>query len=74
MATLLLSWFCFLLLLGGGGLVLYLVKQSVARNDFLNPTADWEGINKYASTGIVSKVVLGLIGFLLLYGFLSLLA
>lgn len=61
------------LLMGGGGLVLYLVKQSVARNDFLNPTDEAAGINKYASSGILSKVVFGLVGFLLLYGFLSML-
>jgi hypothetical protein len=62
------------LLLGGVGLVLYLVKQSVARNDFLNPTDDTEGINNYVSSGIVSKVVFGFVGFLLLYGFLSILS
>ena len=62
------------LLLGGGGLVLYLVKQSVDRNDFLNPTEEGEGIDKYTSSGLISKIALGLVGFLLLYGLLSILA
>lgn len=60
-----------MLLMGGGGLVLYLVKQSVDRNDFLNPVDESEGINKYVSTGIVTKIALGVVGFLLLYSFLS---
>jgi hypothetical protein len=60
-------------LLGGVGLVLYLVKQSLARNDFLNPTDDTEGESIHSYSGAMSKVVFGMVGFLLLYGFLSML-